>query len=191
MSHKHHGKPELLKKEKNALERAILGHYERLNQANADGANESAYADIQDHVREKEQRVSEIVDEITAVSILLIDEPYVRDAIGRFEVVGQPYHQPSEPKPSTRSSTRYVTTVTARNYRSPTTLSVSGHSTKYNKVKRVPPNAKRQAQTGVQIRQANRKDDRRSRNAARAAHIRPITSHHQDGGPRHPSRSPH
>jgi site-specific DNA recombinase len=78
---------EQLKKEKNALERAILGHYERLNQAIADRANESAFADIQDQIREKEQRVSEIVDEMTAVSSLLIDESDVRDALGRFEEV--------------------------------------------------------------------------------------------------------
>jgi site-specific DNA recombinase len=75
---------ERLKKEKNALERAILGYYERLNQAIADGANESAFADIQDQIREKEQRVSEIVDEMTAVSSLLIEESDVRDALGRF-----------------------------------------------------------------------------------------------------------
>jgi site-specific DNA recombinase len=78
---------EQLKKEKNALERAILGHYERLNQAIADGANESAFADIQDQIREKEQRVSEIVDEMTVVSSLLIDESDVRDALGRFDEV--------------------------------------------------------------------------------------------------------
>jgi site-specific DNA recombinase len=78
---------EQLKKEKNALERAILGHYERLNLAIADGANESAFADIQDQIREKEQRVSEVVDEMTSVSSLLIDESDVRDALGRFEEV--------------------------------------------------------------------------------------------------------
>ncbi|MFO0383217.1 MAG: recombinase family protein [Pirellula sp.] len=78
---------ELLKKEKNLLERAILGHYERLNLAIADGANESAFADIQDQIREKEQRVSEIVDEMTTVSSLLIDESDVRIALGRFDEV--------------------------------------------------------------------------------------------------------
>jgi seryl-tRNA synthetase len=78
---------EHLKKEKNALERAILGHYERLNHAIADEANESAFADLQDQIREKEQRVSEIVDEMTAVSSLLIDESDVRDALGRFKEV--------------------------------------------------------------------------------------------------------
>ncbi len=78
---------ERLKKEKNALERAILGHYERLNQAIADGGNESSLADIQDQIREKEQRVSEIVDEMTAVSSLLIDESDVRDALGHFDEI--------------------------------------------------------------------------------------------------------
>ena len=78
---------ERLKKEKNALERAILGHYERLNQAIAGGANESAFADIQDQIREKEQRVSEIVDEMTAVSSLMIDESDVRESLGRFQEV--------------------------------------------------------------------------------------------------------
>lgn len=78
---------EQLKKEKNALERAILGYYERLNLAIADGANESAFADIQDQIREKEQRVSEVVDEMTSVSSLLIDESDVRDALGRFKEV--------------------------------------------------------------------------------------------------------
>jgi hypothetical protein len=76
-----------LKKEKNALERAILGHYERLNQAIADEANESAFADVQDQIREKELRVSKIVDEITSLSSLLIDESDVRDALGRFDEV--------------------------------------------------------------------------------------------------------
>ncbi|AMV31697.1 DNA-invertase hin [Pirellula sp. SH-Sr6A] len=78
---------ERLKKEKNALERAILGHYERLNQAIADGANESAVADIQDQIREKEQRVSEVVDEMTSVSSLMIDESDVRESLGRFQEV--------------------------------------------------------------------------------------------------------
>ena len=78
---------EQLKKEKNALDRAILGHYERLNQAIADGANETAFAEIQEQNREKEQRVTEIVDEMTAVSSLLIDESDVRDALGRFDEV--------------------------------------------------------------------------------------------------------
>ena len=78
---------ERLKKEKNALERALLGHYERLNQAIADGANESALADIQDQIREKEQRVSEVVDEMTAVSSLLINESDVRESLGRFQEV--------------------------------------------------------------------------------------------------------
>lgn len=78
---------ERLKKEKNALERAILGHYERLNQAIADGANESAFADAQDQIREKEQRVSEIVDEMTSVSSLMIDESDVRESLGRFQDV--------------------------------------------------------------------------------------------------------
>ncbi len=78
---------ERLKKEKNALERAILGHYERLNQAIANGATESSFADIQDQIREKEQRVSEIVDEMAAVSSLFIDESDVREALGRFQEV--------------------------------------------------------------------------------------------------------
>ncbi len=78
---------ERLKKEKNALERAILGHYERLNQAITNGATESAFANIQDQIREKEQRVSEIVDELTAVSSLLIDESDVRESLGRFQDV--------------------------------------------------------------------------------------------------------
>ena len=69
------------------MDRAILGHYERLNKAIADGANESAFADIQEQIREKEQRVSEIVDEMTAVSNLLIEESDVRDALGRFDEV--------------------------------------------------------------------------------------------------------
>jgi hypothetical protein len=50
-------------------------------------ADESAFADIQDQLREKEQRVSEIVDEMNAVSSLLIDELDVRDALGRFDEV--------------------------------------------------------------------------------------------------------
>jgi site-specific DNA recombinase len=75
---------EQLKKEKIALERAILSHYERLNLAIADGAIESAFAEIQDQIREKEQRVSEVVDEMTSVFSLLIDESDVRDALGRF-----------------------------------------------------------------------------------------------------------
>ena len=78
---------EQLKKEKNALERAILAQYERLNEAIADGANETAFADIQVQIREKEQRVSEVVDEMTALSSLLIDESDVRDALGRFDEV--------------------------------------------------------------------------------------------------------
>ena len=78
---------ERLKKEKNALERAILGHYERLNQLVADRATDSAYADIQNRIREKEQRLSEIVDKMAAVSSLLIDESDVRDALGRFDEV--------------------------------------------------------------------------------------------------------
>ncbi len=78
---------ERLKKEKNALERAILGQYERLNQAIADRANDLEYADIQDQIREKEQRVFEIVDEMTAVSSLMIDESQVRDALERFDEV--------------------------------------------------------------------------------------------------------
>lgn len=78
---------EQLKREKNALERVILSHYERLNLAIADGANESAVADIQDQIREKEQRESEVVDEMTALSSLLIDESDVRDALGRFDEV--------------------------------------------------------------------------------------------------------
>lgn len=78
---------ERLKKEKNAMERAILVHYERLNQAIAEGANESAFADIQEQIRQKEQRVSEIVDEMAAVSSLFIDESDVRDALGRFQEV--------------------------------------------------------------------------------------------------------
>lgn len=78
---------ERLKKEKNVLERAILGHYERLNQAIAVGANESAFADIQDQIREKEQRVSEVVDEMTSVSSLMIDESDVRESLGRFQEV--------------------------------------------------------------------------------------------------------
>ena len=69
------------------MERAILGHYERLNQAIAEGANESAFADIQDQIRENEQRVAAIVDEMTAISSLLIDESDVRDAPERFDEV--------------------------------------------------------------------------------------------------------
>jgi site-specific DNA recombinase len=75
---------EQLKKEKNALERAILGHYERLNQAIAEESNETSFADIQDQIREKEQRVSEIVDEMTSVSSLMIDESDVRESLGQF-----------------------------------------------------------------------------------------------------------
>jgi hypothetical protein len=45
------------------------------------------YADIQDQIRTKEQRVSEIVDEMTAVSNLSIDESDVRNALGRFDEV--------------------------------------------------------------------------------------------------------
>lgn len=78
---------ERLKKEKNALERAILGLYERLNQAITDGASESAFAYIQDEIRDKEQRVSEVVDEMTTISTLLIDESDVRDALSRFQDV--------------------------------------------------------------------------------------------------------
>jgi site-specific DNA recombinase len=78
---------ERLKKEKNALERAILADYERMNHAIAGGASEAAYAEIQDHIREKEQRVAEIVDEVSAVSSLLINESDVRDALGRFDEV--------------------------------------------------------------------------------------------------------
>ena len=78
---------EQLKKEKNALERAILADYERLNQAIAGGPSESAYAEIQDHIREKEQRLAEIVDEVSAVSSLVIDESDVRDALGHFDEV--------------------------------------------------------------------------------------------------------
>jgi site-specific DNA recombinase len=78
---------ERLKKDKSALDREILGHYEQLNRAIAVGANETAFADIQDQIREKEQRVSEIVDEMTAVSGLSIDESDVRDALGRFDEV--------------------------------------------------------------------------------------------------------
>ena len=78
---------ERLKKEKTTLERAILGHYERLNKVIAEGAKESAFADIQDQIRDKEQRVSEIVDELTAASSLLIDESDVRESLGRFQDV--------------------------------------------------------------------------------------------------------
>ncbi len=78
---------EHLKKEKNALERAILGHYERLNRAIADEVNESAFADIQDQIREKEQRVSETVDEMSSLSSLMIDESDVRESLGRFDEV--------------------------------------------------------------------------------------------------------
>jgi len=78
---------ERLKKEKNALERAILGQYERLNQAIADGEKESAFADIQDQIREGEQRLSEIVDEMTSVSSLMIDESDVCESLGRFQEV--------------------------------------------------------------------------------------------------------
>ncbi|MBX3421021.1 MAG: hypothetical protein KF752_05640 [Pirellulaceae bacterium] len=69
------------------MERAIPGLYERLNQAIADGASESAFAFIQDEIRDKEQRVSEVVDEMTGVSTLLIDESDVRDALSRFPEV--------------------------------------------------------------------------------------------------------
>jgi site-specific DNA recombinase len=78
---------ERLKKEKNALERAILGHYERLNKAITDGANESTFADIQGQIRKKEQRVSEVVDEMTSVSSLMIAESDVRESLGRFQEV--------------------------------------------------------------------------------------------------------
>jgi site-specific DNA recombinase len=78
---------EQLKKEKNALERAILGYYERLNKAIGDGASKTAFADIQEQICEKEQQVSKIVDEMTALSSLLIDESDVRDALVRFDEV--------------------------------------------------------------------------------------------------------
>lgn len=76
---------ERLKSEKKALERAILVHYERLNQAIADSADESAFADIQDQIRDMEQRTSEVVDEMTLVSSLMIDESDVRESLGRFQ----------------------------------------------------------------------------------------------------------
>ncbi len=113
---------EQLKKEKNALERAILGHYERLNQAIADGANESAFADIQDQIREKELRVSEIVDEITSLSSLLIDESDVPRCAGAIRrslestIAGRESqsHAPDR-------STQFSTMVTARSCPSRTT----------------------------------------------------------------------
>ncbi|HBJ37818.1 MAG TPA: resolvase, partial [Planctomycetaceae bacterium] len=78
---------ERLKKEKNAIERAILGDYERLNQAIAAGATDSQYADIQDQIREQERCLAEVVDEMAAVSSLEISDSDVRDALGRFEEV--------------------------------------------------------------------------------------------------------
>jgi DNA-directed RNA polymerase specialized sigma subunit len=78
---------ERLKKEKNAIERAILGDYERLNQAIADGATDSQYADIQDQIREQERCLAEVVDEMAAVSSLEISDSDVSDALGRFEEV--------------------------------------------------------------------------------------------------------
>jgi len=43
-----------LKKEKNALERAILGHYERLNNSVEQGLTESEYTEVQEQIRDKE-----------------------------------------------------------------------------------------------------------------------------------------
>ena len=65
----------------------MLGHYERLNQAIAGGADESEFADLQDQIREKEHRVSEIVDEMSSAASLMIDESDVRDALERFDEV--------------------------------------------------------------------------------------------------------
>ncbi len=78
---------ERLKKEKNALERAILGHYERLNKSVEQGIAESECALVQDQIREKDQRLSEIVDEMESISSLMIDESEVREALGRFEEI--------------------------------------------------------------------------------------------------------
>lgn len=78
---------ERLKKEKNSLERAILAHYERLNQAVEKGLDESDFADIQDQIREKEGRLAEIVDEMAVASSLAIDESDVREALSRFEEI--------------------------------------------------------------------------------------------------------
>lgn len=102
---------------------------------------------------------------------------------------GPRYRQPSEQRPSTKSLIQFSMTATVKSCPSPTTRSESEHSAKNSKVKREPLHADRHAQTGIQVRQANRQDDRRSRNAARATHARPIASHHQDDGPRHSPRS--
>ena len=89
---------ERLKKEKNALERAILAHYERLNQAIAGGDSESVYADIQDQIRVKEQRVSEIVDEMSSITSLMINESDVREALGRFDEIWKALEPPERAK---------------------------------------------------------------------------------------------
>jgi hypothetical protein len=57
------------------------------NQLVVHGASDREYAGVQDQLREKEQRVSEIVDEMTALSSLLINESDVRDALSRFDEV--------------------------------------------------------------------------------------------------------
>ena len=56
------------------------------------------YADIQDQIRIKEQRVSEIVDEMSSITSLMINESDVREALGRFDEIWKALEPPERAK---------------------------------------------------------------------------------------------
>ncbi len=78
---------ERLKKEKNALERAILEQFKKLNKAVEANDAPAEYSEIQDQIREMEQRVSDLRDQIVTQSTLVIDEAAVRKALSDFDTV--------------------------------------------------------------------------------------------------------
>ena len=75
---------ERLKHEKNALERKIREHYERLNAIDGNAAKTS---ELQFEIRDNEQRLNEVLDELATVSSLILSESDVREALGDFDEV--------------------------------------------------------------------------------------------------------
>ncbi len=78
---------ERFKKEKNALERAILEQFKKLNKAVKANDAPAEYSEIQDQIRDMEQRVSDLRDQIATQSSLVIDEAAVRKSLSDFDAV--------------------------------------------------------------------------------------------------------
>lgn len=78
---------ERIKKDKNALERGTLAHYERMNKMLGEGVPVEETVTIQEQIRENERLISELGEVLASLTSLMINESDVRDALGRFDEV--------------------------------------------------------------------------------------------------------